>query len=119
METSRMLLLLELPVRLPAEGDYVRHPRRWGQAMNLIRTIQWLKNFVLPPRTQRVDLKRRSMLTAGAAGLGTALLVHTSAQGEGHTYDPALIRPPGSTTEDEFLGRCIRCGECMKVCPTN
>jgi polyferredoxin len=27
------------------------------------------------------------------------------------------IRPPG-TVEDEFLDRCIRCGECVKVCPT-
>ncbi len=31
----------------------------------------------------------------------------------------AVIRPPGSLKEDEFLSRCIRCGNCMKVCPTN
>jgi ferredoxin len=28
-----------------------------------------------------------------------------------------LLRPPGSLDEPEFLSRCIRCGECMKVCP--
>ena len=33
--------------------------------------------------------------------------------------NPWLIRPPGSLPEEEFLDRCIRCGECMKVCPTN
>lgn len=32
---------------------------------------------------------------------------------------PWLIRPPGSLAEEGFLDRCIRCGECMKVCPTN
>ena len=33
--------------------------------------------------------------------------------------DPFLIRPPGALPEDEFLGRCVRCGECMKVCIGN
>ena len=34
--------------------------------------------------------------------------------------DPAaqarLLRPPGVRSEDEFLEKCVRCGECMKVC---
>jgi MauM/NapG family ferredoxin protein len=30
-----------------------------------------------------------------------------------------LIRPPGALPEADFLTRCIRCGECMKACPTN
>jgi ferredoxin len=29
----------------------------------------------------------------------------------------SVIRPPGARIEAEFLDRCIRCGECMKVCP--
>jgi len=29
-----------------------------------------------------------------------------------------VVRPPGALPEDEFLERCIRCGLCMKVCPT-
>jgi MauM/NapG family ferredoxin protein len=33
--------------------------------------------------------------------------------------DPFLIRPPGALPEDEFLSRCVRCGECMKVCIGN
>jgi len=32
---------------------------------------------------------------------------------------PLLIRPPGVLNEGEFLNKCIRCGNCMKVCPTN
>jgi len=33
--------------------------------------------------------------------------------------DPELIRPPGALPEAEFRVRCVRCGECMKACPTN
>ncbi len=31
----------------------------------------------------------------------------------------ANLRPPGSLPEGEFVQRCIRCGNCMKICPTN
>ncbi len=27
-----------------------------------------------------------------------------------------LLRPPGVVKEGDFLNRCVRCGECMKVC---
>ncbi|MBA4386213.1 MAG: hypothetical protein C0410_15875 [Anaerolinea sp.] len=29
-----------------------------------------------------------------------------------------LLRPPGVSDESEFLSKCIRCGICLKVCPT-
>ena len=31
----------------------------------------------------------------------------------------SVIRPPAALKEKNFLSRCIRCGNCMKVCPTN
>lgn len=30
-----------------------------------------------------------------------------------------MIRPPGSLPEDEFLNRCIRCLECVRICASN
>ena len=30
-----------------------------------------------------------------------------------------LIRPPGVMNEQKFLDKCIRCGNCMRACPTN
>ena len=37
----------------------------------------------------------------------------------GSNRDPNLIRPPGALDEDRFLARCIRCGQCMRICPGN
>lgn len=30
-----------------------------------------------------------------------------------------FIRPPGVKDEREFLSKCVRCGNCMRICPTN
>jgi len=81
--------------------------------------FRWIKHFFRPPKQAELDLKRRSVMFAAAAGIGGALLVRTSALGESKTFSPGLIRPPGSLGEDDFLSKCIRCNECMKVCPTN
>ncbi len=63
------------------------------------------------------DLSRRGFVVAG-----TGLLV-ASMWGlgglSGANRNPGLIRPPGALDEDRFLARCIRCGQCMRVCPTN
>jgi polyferredoxin len=37
----------------------------------------------------------------------------------GTNWRPNLVRPPGALTEADFLNRCIKCGQCMRVCPTN
>ena len=69
--------------------------------------------------------ERRKFIKAGASGAGAALVTLTSLKHlqidtyPGSITYPELIRPPGTLPESEFLGRCIRCGECMKACPTN
>lgn len=66
-----------------------------------------------------VDLSKRAFLVSGitsAAMVPLLKLNYTKSINKGHT---SLIRPPGAVDEDEFLARCIRCGECMKVCKTN
>ncbi|MFH0772154.1 MAG: 4Fe-4S binding protein [Candidatus Omnitrophota bacterium] len=37
----------------------------------------------------------------------------------GFSGERSVIRPPAAIREDEFVDRCLRCGNCMKVCSTN
>ena len=75
--------------------------------------------FRKPAGAKTPDPGRRRVLASGAAGFGAALLFHTHPLGEKRSFHPDLIRPPGALAEDAFLSTCLRCGECMKVCPTN
>ncbi|MEJ2719813.1 MAG: 4Fe-4S binding protein [bacterium] len=69
------------------------------------------------PELRRTDLKRRYVLMAGGAGIASLALIRLNPVRE--TGNAQLIRPPGSVNVEEFLRRCIKCGECMKVCITN
>ena len=64
------------------------------------------------------NLKRRKVLAGLAAGAAAVPLLraNTGLAAEPHER---LIRPPAALDEPQFLSRCIRCGECMKVCPNN
>jgi len=74
------------------------------------------------PRTagtiERADVGRRQALASLAAGAAAIPLLRANA---GFAVEPGerLIRPPASVDESQFLGRCIRCGQCMKICPSN
>ncbi|MCB2206358.1 4Fe-4S binding protein [bacterium] len=68
--------------------------------------------------TQAVSIKRRTVLASAGAGLLSIPVLRAATQPDG-IPDPTLVRPPGSLPEKEFLSRCIRCGECMNVCPNN
>jgi polyferredoxin len=77
--------------------------------------LQW--KFSMARGTEdRLDLRRRAALSALAAGVASAAVMKTSPAAAFPA--PELIRPPGSRPEDDFLSRCVRCGECMKVCIT-
>jgi polyferredoxin len=74
--------------------------------------------FRKEPEIAGANLPRRKMLAGLVAGLAAApLLRANTALGKGR--DERLIRPPGALEEADFLSRCLRCGECMKVCPNN
>jgi NapH/MauN family ferredoxin-type protein/MauM/NapG family ferredoxin protein len=59
--------------------------------------------------------QRRTFLKAGVAA-GAALLL-SPLLGK-TTPQSSVIRPPGALKEEKFLSTCMRCGECMKVCPS-
>ncbi|GAB4531248.1 MAG: 4Fe-4S binding protein [Anaerolineae bacterium] len=59
--------------------------------------------------------RRQVLASLGAAIAGVGLLRSRPVTSRGQA--PYLIRPPGSQ-EHDLLSRCIRCGECMRACPT-
>lgn len=63
------------------------------------------------------DVSRRGVLLSLASGLALAPALRMAGQA-GAMASPALVRPPGSLPEPEFLDRCLRCGQCMRICPT-
>ena len=70
------------------------------------------------PARDGPDLGRRAVLVSLAAGVSVVGLGRASLAAPGASL-PNLIRPPGSLPEEGFLTKCVRCGLCMRACPTN
>ncbi len=70
-------------------------------------------------RTERVklDLSKRAFIRSAIGGIATVPLLKLNYRKR--YLDETVIRPPGALPEEQFLDKCIRCGKCMKVCPTN
>ena len=85
-------------------GSYFRNFRKPGSAESKKETAPG--NAV--PATRR-------MFIAIAAGLGFSLVAHKIGQARS---DDAPLRPPGAIKEDGFTGLCLRCGNCIRTCPS-
>ncbi len=70
-----------------------------------------------PPPTAALDPGRRRILVSFVLGIVSGPLVRATPSRARPQAN--LIRPPGAGSEAEFLDRCVRCGECMKVCVGN
>ena len=64
------------------------------------------------------DVSRRGFVLSLASGIFAVPAVRLSNK-LGSNWHHKLIRPPGALPEEEFLKRCIKCGQCMRACPTN
>ncbi len=73
------------------------------------------------------DFSRRHFIGGALASVGIVALARSAPQAKRDF--PHLVRPPGArdftqplgapgTHDSDFLSKCIRCGECSKVCPT-
>ncbi|HRY05538.1 MAG TPA: 4Fe-4S dicluster domain-containing protein [Hyphomicrobiaceae bacterium] len=76
-----------------------------------------LQNMVAKkPLSGRKQMERRSFLLSLLLGTGTVAAALAG-------YVPILsgwvkrLRPPGALEEPEFLASCIKCGQCVQVCP--
>jgi len=68
------------------------------------------------PRLTRKQKERRQLLRSLAYTVGitgVALLGYVPVLGQW----VKRLRPPGALEEDRFLSACIKCGQCVQVCP--
>jgi polyferredoxin len=75
----------------------------------------------LPRKASEVaypQVGRRQIVLAGLAGLLAFPMIRRSGLVT-KNFQRQAMRPPGSVAEDEFLRRCIKCDQCIRVCPTN
>jgi MauM/NapG family ferredoxin protein len=70
-----------------------------------------------PAPARETDPTRRQVLAGLAVGAAGVVVLRTSVRAR--QPHPQLIRPPGVDDEAAFLARCLRCSQCMKVCPTS
>ena len=62
-------------------------------------------------QTNRRRFLRTTLLTGGVLGAalsGFLPLIYSQKK---------RLRPPGALDERDFLGSCIKCGQCVQVCP--
>jgi MauM/NapG family ferredoxin protein len=73
--------------------------------------------MLLPSRRAFLGASVFGAVLAGVQYNGAHSLLN--ADGDGTIWSPSCIRPQGALPESRFLQLCLRCGECMKVCPDN
>ena len=63
--------------------------------------------------------KKRRKFVQQMTGLGVLGMVAAAGVVGGPYLKPTTyrLRPPGAVPEEEFLGLCIKCGQCLQVCP--
>jgi len=62
---------------------------------------------------------RRRWVLAALVGVLAYPFLRLSRAVNKRGFNEKCIRPPGSVAEMEFLERCIKCDQCINVCPTN
>jgi MauM/NapG family ferredoxin protein len=70
-----------------------------------------------PEEIKSVDLSRRKLILTSLVGAFVVPFFRLSPAT--NRASEKLIRPPGALPEEQFLQKCVKCGACMKVCPTN
>ena len=64
------------------------------------------------------DISRRGFVLSLVGGVFAVPALRLSGR-LSRNWNHRIIRPPGALAEEQFLERCIKCGQCMRICPTN
>ncbi len=64
------------------------------------------------------ELSRREAMITLISGVALVPMMNLNGN-TARNYNADIIRPPGALAEPDFLRRCLKCGQCMRICPTN
>ncbi len=83
---------------------------------NLFASLSKLlrKKNTLGNQKQNIKLSRRSAFTFLSGALWSTFILKFHSK----SYKQKVIRPPGACDESRFVATCVRCGNCINVCPT-
>lgn len=72
--------------------------------------------FVIGSEKREIIISKRKVILTGLLGgyffSGMGKFLNSNIENK-------LLRPPGVSDENDFLKKCVRCGECMKICLKN
>jgi MauM/NapG family ferredoxin protein len=115
--------LEEKPGELRPPGPPLKSPHQTAECQLCLRCLeecpQGRVSFSFRVKAPRapLDLGRRQVITSLAVGVAAVPLLRLGSLAR--RPPEYLIRPPGAQSEADLLARCVRCGECLKVCLTN
>jgi len=102
------------------QKNYQSDPSECTLCMNCLQSCQ-KDSLSFSPKWQPATWqpydpdKRLFLSTLGISIASVALLSVDWIKRKANSF---LLRPPGVVDESEFLSKCIRCGICLKECPT-
>ncbi len=65
----------------------------------------------------KANISRRKFLKASTLVVAGSAIAYGAVSVPLLRKDRLLLRPPGALDEDVFLASCIKCGQCLQVCP--
>lgn len=101
-------------------------PGSWCGIMCPLGALQDLlsavRRFVMGRRRRKSDAERASRVDSrvtrrAVLGLGIGATCAWATK-PARAKRPGVLRPPGARGEDEFVGLCTRCGNCVGACPS-
>ncbi len=74
-------------------------------------------HFGFKPNRVVYNPSRRAFIVVAGLAVASGFFISTGITKRQRNV--RLIRPPGARRENDFMAICSRCGQCLKVCPTN